>query len=89
MECRIRRQFNACLEAGGDRRQLRPWREVHEVDPDVAVQEAMPLTARIGFMLFPQRFAATLTGVFYPRAEPMTYTVDFADYGTEKDITAP
>jgi lipoprotein LprG len=32
---------------------------------------------------------ATLTGVFYPRAEPMTYTVDFEDYGTEKDITAP
>lgn len=32
---------------------------------------------------------ATLTGSFYPRAEPMTYTVDFADYGTEKDITAP
>ena len=32
---------------------------------------------------------ATRTGVFYPRAEPMTYTVDFADYGTEKDITAP
>ncbi|MCP3423605.1 LppX_LprAFG lipoprotein [Nocardioides pinisoli] len=32
---------------------------------------------------------ATLTGAFYPRAEPMTYTVDFADYGTEKDITAP
>jgi lipoprotein LprG len=32
---------------------------------------------------------ATLTGVFYPRAEPMTYTVDFADYGTEKDIAAP
>ncbi|WP_322921860.1 LppX_LprAFG lipoprotein [Nocardioides renjunii] len=32
---------------------------------------------------------ATLTGVFYPRTDPMTYTVDFADYGTEKDITAP
>ncbi|GAB3039153.1 hypothetical protein GCM10011376_40510 [Nocardioides flavus (ex Wang et al. 2016)] len=32
---------------------------------------------------------ATLTGVFYPRAEPMTYTVDFAGYGTEKDIAAP
>ncbi|NYE37914.1 lipoprotein LprG [Nocardioides cavernae] len=32
---------------------------------------------------------ATLTGIFYPRAEEMTYTVDFADYGTEKDITAP
>ena len=32
---------------------------------------------------------ATLTGVFYPRAEEMTYTVEFADYDTEKDITAP
>ncbi|SFB43851.1 lipoprotein LprG [Nocardioides alpinus] len=32
---------------------------------------------------------ATLTGVFYPRADPMTYTVEFADYGVEKDITAP
>ena len=32
---------------------------------------------------------ATLTGIFYPRAEEMTYTVDFADYGTEKEITAP
>ena len=32
---------------------------------------------------------ATLTGVFYPQTEPMTYTVDFADYGTEKDIQAP
>ena len=31
----------------------------------------------------------TLTGVFYPDTEPMTYTVDFDDYGTEKDITAP
>ena len=32
---------------------------------------------------------AALTGIFYPRAEEMTYTVDFADYGTEKEITAP
>jgi lipoprotein LprG len=32
---------------------------------------------------------ATLTGVFYPQTQPMTYTVDFADYGTEKEITAP
>ncbi|MBS2938174.1 LppX_LprAFG lipoprotein [Nocardioides sp. J2M5] len=32
---------------------------------------------------------ATLTGVFYPHTDPMTYTVEFADYGTEKDITAP
>lgn len=32
---------------------------------------------------------ATLTGIFYPGADEMTYTVDFADYGTEKDITAP
>lgn len=32
---------------------------------------------------------AELTGVFYQDSEPMTYTVDFEDYGTEKDITAP
>lgn len=32
---------------------------------------------------------ATLTGIFYPHTDEMTYTVDFADYGTEKDITAP
>ena len=32
---------------------------------------------------------ATLTGVFYPHTDPMTYTVDFADYGTEKQITKP
>ena len=33
--------------------------------------------------------SADLTGVFYPSAEPMTYTVEFSGYGTEKDITAP
>lgn len=32
---------------------------------------------------------AVLTGVFYEDAEPMTYTIGFDDYGTEKDITAP
>jgi lipoprotein LprG len=32
---------------------------------------------------------ARLTGVFYPHTDPMTYTVDFADYGTEKQITKP
>ncbi len=32
---------------------------------------------------------ATLTGVFYPRAEAMTYTVEFTDYGSEQEITAP
>ena len=32
---------------------------------------------------------ATLTGVFYPDSDEMTYTVTFDDYGTEKDITAP
>ncbi len=32
---------------------------------------------------------ATLTGVFYPRTDPMTYTVEFDGYGTEKEITAP
>ncbi len=32
---------------------------------------------------------AVLTGVFYPESAEMTYTVDFADYGTSKDIAAP
>jgi lipoprotein LprG len=32
---------------------------------------------------------ATMEGVFYPQTDPMTYTVEFADYGTELDITAP
>ena len=32
---------------------------------------------------------AVLTGVFYPKSAEMTYTVDFADYGTTKDIVAP
>ncbi|MCD6640066.1 MAG: LppX_LprAFG lipoprotein [Nocardioides sp.] len=32
---------------------------------------------------------AVLTGVFYADTPEMTYTVTFADYGTEKDITAP
>jgi len=32
---------------------------------------------------------ATLTGEFYPDAGANTYTIDFSDYGTEKDISAP
>ena len=32
---------------------------------------------------------ARLTGVFYEDADPMSYTVTFEDYGTEKDISAP
>ena len=32
---------------------------------------------------------ATLTGVFYPRTEPMTYTVSFDNYDSELEITAP
>lgn len=33
--------------------------------------------------------SADLTGVFYPATEPMTYSLDFDDYGLEQDITAP
>ncbi len=32
---------------------------------------------------------ARLTGVFYPDSASMTYQVDFTDYGTAQDITAP
>lgn len=30
-----------------------------------------------------------LTGVFYPDTDPMTYTIGFDEYGTDKDISAP
>ena len=30
-----------------------------------------------------------LTGVFYPDSASMTYTIEFSDYGTSQDITAP
>jgi lipoprotein LprG len=33
--------------------------------------------------------SADLTGVFYKDSDPMTYTVTFEDYGTDKDIKAP
>jgi lipoprotein LprG len=32
---------------------------------------------------------AVLTGPFYPGADKVTYTITFADYGTERDITKP
>lgn len=32
---------------------------------------------------------ARLTGVFYPGTQSMTYVIDFADYGSSPDITAP
>lgn len=32
---------------------------------------------------------AVLTGPFYPDADDVTYTITFADYGTEREITAP
>ncbi len=33
--------------------------------------------------------AMTMTGVFYPDSDSMTYSVEFSDYGIEKDIVAP
>jgi lipoprotein LprG len=32
---------------------------------------------------------ATMTGVFYPHTDAITYTVEFADYGSELEIAAP
>jgi lipoprotein LprG len=32
---------------------------------------------------------AALTGVFYPDRDPNTYTLEFTDYGTEKNIKSP
>ena len=30
-----------------------------------------------------------MSGPFYPGTDPVTYTIDFDEYGTEKDIQAP
>lgn len=38
--------------------------EVSALDPDVAVEQAMPLSTAIAALLFPQRFAALLVGLF-------------------------
>ncbi|HSR43388.1 MAG TPA: ADOP family duplicated permease, partial [Longimicrobiales bacterium] len=38
--------------------------EVAALDPDVALEQTMPLSAAIGSLLFPQRFAALLIGLF-------------------------
>ncbi|CAN5891249.1 ABC transporter permease [soil metagenome] len=38
--------------------------EVRALDPNVALDSAMPLPALVGFSLFPQRFAAFLVGIF-------------------------
>jgi ABC-type antimicrobial peptide transport system permease subunit len=38
--------------------------EVASLDPDVALERPMPMSAAIGFMLFPQRFAAFVVGAF-------------------------
>ena len=32
---------------------------------------------------------AVLTGPFYPKADDVTYTITFDDYGTKQNITAP
>ena len=32
---------------------------------------------------------AVLTGPFYPKADDVTYTITFSDYGTKQNITAP
>lgn len=32
---------------------------------------------------------AVLTGPFYPKADKVTYTITFEDYGTERDISKP
>jgi len=39
-------------------------RELARLDPNIALEQAMPLSTLIGFTLFPQRMAATVIGIF-------------------------
>ena len=39
-------------------------RELAALDPNIALEQAMPLSTLIGFTLFPQRMAATVIGIF-------------------------
>jgi predicted permease len=39
-------------------------RELATLDPNIALEQAMPLSTLIGFTLFPQRMAATVIGIF-------------------------
>ncbi len=39
-------------------------RELAAIDPNIALEHAMPLSTLIGFSLYPQRMAATVIGIF-------------------------
>jgi lipoprotein LprG len=62
--------------------------------PDTAVKNVIP-TARGSFDATytvtdtGELRQARLTGTFYPKADAMTYTLGFDDYGTRKKIVAP
>ncbi len=62
--------------------------------PDTAAKNVIPSATgdfEATYSITPQGQLreVTLTGDFYGDAGPLTYTVDFADYGTEQDIVAP
>jgi len=64
--------------------------------PGSAVKQVIPSASASA--TFPATFTVTdddelrkavLTGPFYPKADKVTYTVDFTDYGSSPTITAP
>lgn len=62
--------------------------------PDTAVKNVIPsatgdFDATYTITADGELREATLTGVFYPDSDSMTYTIGFDDYGTEKEISAP
>lgn len=62
--------------------------------PDTAVQNVIPsasgdFAATYTISADGELRQATLTGVFYPDSDEMTYTIGFDDYGTQKEIVAP
>jgi len=62
--------------------------------PDTAVKNILPgasgdFEARYTVTDDGELRQAELTGVFYKSSPSMTYTIDFEDYGTEKEIVKP
>ena len=57
--------------------------------PGISVPMSTPLDASFAIDDDQLLHSATLTGPFYPDADPVTYTLAFEKYGTTATITAP
>lgn len=64
-----------------------PGKAVASVIPSATASADFKATFTVNDQL--QLAKAVLTGPFYPKADDVTYSITFADYGTTKNISAP